>query len=123
MAFYTYHQNNSGGSWDVDKAAGIGSYVIVEAASAAKADGIAKAIGLYFDSVENDVDCDCCGDRWYEQWGEGSEIPQIHGEDVSGGTYLNEWWAYDKKELPAFIHYADGTVKTVEIGKKPRLDE
>ena len=29
---------------------------------------LAEDIGLYFDGVEQGMDCSCCGDRWYRAW-------------------------------------------------------
>lgn len=63
MAFYKYDQNNSGGSFDVDE--NITHRVVIEAVSESEADIIAKNIGIYFNGVDDGLDCDCCGDRWY----------------------------------------------------------
>jgi hypothetical protein len=59
--FYTFTQNNSGGSFIDEPKQGIGMYVIVEANSEAEATAKAESIGLYFDG---EGDCSCCGDRW-----------------------------------------------------------
>jgi hypothetical protein len=57
--FYCFRQNNSGGQF-------IGDVVInIEADSAEEANEIALDNGIYFDGVEEDKDCECCGDRWY----------------------------------------------------------
>lgn len=113
--FYTYSQNNSGGSFDYDPYAGISHYVIIEADTAERADARALEIGLYFDGVENDYDCDCCGDRWYPQtWyssdAEGTEAPSVYGrrvDEVTKGDLGMKW--IDGFEI--FVHYADGTFK------------
>lgn len=39
--------------------------VWIEAESAAEANRLAQYNGLYFDGVDDGIDCDCCGDRWY----------------------------------------------------------
>ena len=72
--FYTYRQNNSGGSF-------IGAMnVIVEADSAKEADEIAQENGVYFNGVSLGMDCGCCGDRWYPAWDDdGTEQPEIYG--------------------------------------------
>lgn len=60
--FYTFRQNNSGGTFVENWALGIGRTVIVEADSCDEANQIAEQIGLYFDGVG---DClSCCGPRW-----------------------------------------------------------
>lgn len=59
MPFYHYDQNNSGGAFDEPAL-----NVFIEASSDEEADTIAEANGIYFDGVEDDKDCPCCGDRW-----------------------------------------------------------
>jgi hypothetical protein len=73
--YYTFSQNNSGGSW-------IGpQYVIVKADSASEANEIAENYGIYFDGVKQEIDCECCGDRWCQVWeDEGTEEPTIFGD-------------------------------------------
>jgi hypothetical protein len=65
MAWFRFHQNNSGGSHDIDHKKGIGPNVWVEADTPEEANEYAKSIGVYFDGVEKELDCECCGDRWY----------------------------------------------------------
>lgn len=60
--WYHYRQNNSGGSFLVDRERGTSVNVYIEAESAYHADHRAETIGLYFGG---EGDCDCCGDRWY----------------------------------------------------------
>lgn len=79
MKFYTYTQNNSGGSFDVDE--NVAHYVIIEAENSDDADMIAEGVGVYFDGCSKGMDCECCGDRWYSAYREGSESPQIYGDD------------------------------------------
>jgi len=62
MSFFTYRQNNSGGSFVENEHVNI--FVIIEADSAKQADNKAKSIDIYFDGCENGTDCHCCGDRW-----------------------------------------------------------
>jgi hypothetical protein len=74
--FFTYHQNNSGGSF-------VGpQFVIIEADSASEANYIAENhpdSPIYFDGCEAERDCKCCGDRWYRTYDDGTEKPQIYG--------------------------------------------
>jgi hypothetical protein len=74
--FFTYRQNNSGGRFIGAK------YVIVEAESAKEADEIAEENDVYFDGVSDGYDCGCCGDRWSRQWEDGTEKPEICGEEA-----------------------------------------
>lgn len=113
MAFYNFHQNNSGGGFDFNEAVGITYNVIIEADDAAHANYLAERIGLYFDGVETGWDCDCCGDRWYRagEWDdEGTERPELYGKDVTAEGYHNKYsWARGASP-DVFVHYADGRV-------------
>ena len=107
--FFTYGQNNSGGSFIVDHDAGIAHYVIVEAASHDEANRRALDIGIYFNGADDDgMDCPCCGDRWHEAYGEGWDKPLISGKppNMLGN---NRFWNDD-----VYIHYLDGRVEKVE---------
>ena len=59
MSFYTFRQNNSGGTFTLPAI-----NVSVEADSADEANDIAESHGVYFDD-NCEVDCECCGQRWY----------------------------------------------------------
>ena len=94
--FYTYRQNNSGGSWT-----GPAKYVIVEATSALDADKRAQTKGLYFDGSG---DCSCCGTRWSEAYeGEGESEPKIY--DSPAREYTTEYASFGDDVV---IFYADG---------------
>lgn len=67
--FFTFNQNNSGGRFILDTT--VAEYVVIEATNHKQANAIALSIGLYFDGVDDDVDCPCCGDRWF-RCGDGS---------------------------------------------------
>ena len=109
--FYTYIQNNSGGSFKITKK--IKHYVIIEADSAKEADEKAESIGLYFDGVKKGIDCPCCGDRWHEAYSlgvgiEGTKEPEIWGQ--SALKYLKEKeWSLWKEE--AIVYYKNGKVE------------
>lgn len=78
MKFYEFCQNNSGGSFDVNEH--ITHRVLIEANDADEAIDIAESLGIYFDGVENGMDCECCGDRWYRPWSDnGKEFPYRYG--------------------------------------------
>jgi len=76
MQYYTFRQNNSGGSFDGHK------YIVIKAPSAEAANNFAeKHTPIYFD-YGYEVDCSCCGTRWnalYEDE-EGTEVPSKYGE-------------------------------------------
>ncbi len=79
--FYTFYQNNSGGKFIVDK--DVTQIVIIEAESAEQANIKAESIGIYFDGVESEWDCECCGDRWYRvSEDDFADAPMIYGDAV-----------------------------------------
>jgi hypothetical protein len=108
--FFTFNQNNSGGEFDIDLESGISEYVIIEAATASEANDRAEEIGLYFDGCNNEMDCECCGDRWSRAWEDelGDDTPMIYGEDV-----------FTVKKVffggIVFIHYLDGKIEKVVL--------
>jgi hypothetical protein len=109
--FYTYSQNNSGGSF-------IGPYfVIVEADSARQANSIAQDHGVYYDGVEFGDDCECCGDRWepIEKDSEGTLSPMIFGNTDIQQTLNERWWTSDSS---AIVVYHDGSVDYYEKKKE-----
>ena len=96
--FYIFDQNNSGGYWDKV----LGYVVIIEAETPEKANEKAEEIGIYFDGVENDIDCECCGDRWC----------RVEPEKLK--DFVEEIKYYQKKrELTSNIYYADGRVEEI----------
>lgn len=109
LEFFTFSQNNSGGSFIIDEKAGITEFVIVEAKDYNDANRRAKDIGLYFDGVANDQDCQCCGDRWCEQWNEhGTKKPEVYGKPVKDAD------CYGSNKIAA-VHYVNGKIKIVKL--------
>src|SRR5690606_30959326 len=79
MSFFTFGQNNSGGR-SLEPAI----TVVIEADNAREAKDIAEAEGLYFNGVEDERDCYCCGDRWDEPWDdEADEVPSLYGKPIT----------------------------------------
>lgn len=75
MAFFIFNQNNSGGHFHQNER--VDCYVIVEAKDATQANDRAESIGIYFNGVRADRDCECCGDRWYPAYGDGFALPGV----------------------------------------------
>lgn len=107
--YYTFNQNNSGGSFDFDESRGITHRVIIEANSLAEATDRAKSIGLYFDGCESGMDCECCGDRWYAPWGDGDEQPDVYGKNPREAINFKSGWMDDGKEI--CIHPMNGPLE------------
>lgn len=81
--WFEYRQNNSGGSFVSDQ--NVAHSVWVEADSHESANEIAKDKGIYFDGVEDDRDCPCCGDRWWPCSDSDSEdVPSTYVRDKNG---------------------------------------
>ena len=113
--FWTFDQNNSGGSFDFDEKSGITHYVIIEASS--KSDAVKRAydIGIYFDGCAEGRDCPCCGDRWHEPWGDdGDDAPLLYGQPLSKATGFQ--WMPDGKEIA--VHYADERIEWFGVAKE-----
>lgn len=110
--FFHFRQNNSAGWFHIDSDAGISVNVIVEARSAEWANQAARDLGIYFDGVGNDVDCECCGDRWTRAWMDGDEVPSMYGRPVhDSGFMVGSRWA--KSEPEGFIHYVTGAQEAI----------
>ena len=108
--FYTFRQNNSGGSFDFNENLCVA--VIIEAYDSDDANNRAREIGIYFDGVCDGRDCGCCGDRWHTvDEGDGKDIPMVYGEDISNM----------KKECfieYCIVHYINGTKKKIVFPKE-----
>jgi hypothetical protein len=109
--FYTFAQNNSGGSFVYNE--NLSEWVIIEAYNYQAANDIAERHGIYFNGVGFGPDCPCCGDRWSEQRDEDASTfePEVFGipafDRVSWHTGAPE---------PIVIHYLDG--RRVKAGQK-----
>lgn len=72
--FFEFNQNNTGGSFDVDGK--LCHRLIIEEDDYRKAIKKAEELGCYWNGVEDGLDCDCCGDRWYKPYSDrGIVIP------------------------------------------------
>lgn len=106
MKLYHFRQNNSGGRFEYSRKRGISVNVFVEAESAEVANRKAvDSLGIYFDGCRDGLDCDCCGDRWYET----SEYASVEGReqaDKRAAPYGGQW-----EPVEGFIHWADGRIE------------
>lgn len=91
--------------------------MFIEAGDSSEANCIAQDLGVYFNGVDNDIDCLCCGDRWRSAWGS-VELPMTWawGNDTFVFDTVEEYAAYMKKELYSSytirLFYKNGEVKT-----------
>lgn len=106
--FFHFNQNNSGGFFEDNEA--VCADVIIEADSPSDANRRAEDVGIYFNGCAGGRDCECCGDRWYEQWYDegGTENPTIYGRSVyelTQGLFREKCYIYRKdgsKEVVVF---------------------
>lgn len=89
--FYTYRQNNTGGSFTKPAI-----NLVIEAEDASEADLIAVEAGAYFDP-EYTIDCECCGQRWYRA---GDWDKRLTLEDALEEIYES---SYATKNIPNCI--------------------
>lgn len=62
--YFEFDQNNSGGSFTVNKR--VTGRLFIVASNKEEALGKAFGLGIYMDGVQRGKDCGCCGDRWSE---------------------------------------------------------
>jgi len=107
--FFHFSQNNSGGSFIVNN--NVAHHVIIEAIDANHANQLAEGIGIYFDGCAKDMDCSCCGDRWYPRDdSDGMEVPSVYGEALDIAAQ-NDWFA-SQGEPFCHVYYLDGLKQT-----------
>lgn len=105
--FYEFNQNNSGGRFIRNNR--VDHHVIIEADHLPQLEARALSIGIYFNGVDAGMDCRCCGDRWYEPWGDakGDVVPSYYGSPL---TLANSSTTKNPREHTVVIHYLDGRV-------------
>lgn len=116
--FFTFRQNNTGGSFVIDGDNGIGINVIIEAFDEYDALHIAETIDLYFDG---NGDCECCGYRWDANDSQNhTKNPTIYDVDVSNGKFIDDEGVLHKHK--SYIHYLNKPFKKVShVKSKKRL--
>ena len=114
--FFEFTQNNSGGSFSVDKE--LCHRVVIEAESAEEANNIASGMGIYFDGCDAGHDCPCCGDRWYSvDDSDGDTFPytdfgeRTFQDEVEYYQYLADTYGWTKPDCRIF--YKDGKVTEI----------
>jgi hypothetical protein len=104
--FYTFHQNNSGGSFVINN--NVAPYVIVEADSAVEANQIAEELEIYFNGCSDGIDCECCGDRWWPvDEDDGTVEPKVYDSDPDKVRRV----CVPEGKVHARVFYKDGTRK------------
>lgn len=107
-----WDQNNPGGSFIMNDK--LCHRVVIEEDNYNKAENKALKMGIYYNGVEDNFDCECCGDRWYR--GEELKFPMQWDEQLAFYNvedYLDHinnlygWGPVDSR-----IFYKDGYVKT-----------
>jgi hypothetical protein len=79
-----FDQNNSGGRFVVDN--NVCHRVVIEANSEKETIRKAEDLGCYWNGVDKDIDCPCCGDRWYDSPDE-IDIEKYSNEGYTAGVY------------------------------------
>jgi hypothetical protein len=104
--FYSFRQNNSGGSYVRDD--DLDASVYIEAVDADHANARAANIGIYFDGCSTGQDCSCCGDRWYPAgaYGDDSGIADEDSITVYRSAYTEK--PYETGDVPLKIAATDG---------------
>ena len=116
--FFEFDQNNSGGSFSVDKK--LCQRLFIESKNIQEAISKAKDMGVYFDGVEKGIDCSCCGDRWYQP--KIIKFPYVYSnektfKDIEAyAQYLADKYGWTDPD--ARIFYANGEVKEIYTNKK-----
>ena len=116
VKYYDFNQNNSGGRYKIDE--NTGQNTIIAARDMSEANERAERLGIYFNGCRDGMDCDCCGDRWSEQYSESKDVePLVYGSDPTSYLTKDSWGFHDK----IVVHHADGTRETF-TKKDPKAD-
>lgn len=110
MKYYHFNQNNSGGSFVINKEQGIAHEVYVQANSSGEANIIAINKGIYFNGCSDGSDCPCCGDRWDPVCEDDAKtsLPDFNSAEYWSGWYRDT----------AAVYKDDGSVKWYEQPKE-----
>ena len=89
--FYEFSQNNSGGGFDTDDK--LCHRLFIEADSNEEAISKAENLGCYWNGVDEGMDCECCGDRWYPS----DNVVDLENINKRWGGYEVSEWLSEKK--------------------------
>ena len=117
LKFFTFTQNNSGGSFDFDIDNGITHYVVIQAKDEEAARKAAKKIGIYFDGVDSGRDCACCGDRWFCYNIDVYDQPMVYSQPVDKAEDFSQWMDEGREIC---VHYTNGKKEWFGIKKRGR---
>lgn len=86
LKWFQFRQNNSGGSFHRNE--NLSVEVFIQAHNKREAISIGEDLGMYFNGVEDGMDCPCCGDRWSEWCSEVDESEFTVGDEVRVHRYV-----------------------------------
>lgn len=119
LYWFRFDQNNSGGSFHVDKK--ICYRLYLQASDYGSARTKALELGVYFDGVSNGIDCSCCGDRWSDYEEKIGKFPMEYKGTISfkdieeyAQFMANEYGGWTTPDIR--LYYADGKVKEIFKG-------
>lgn len=119
MAWYKFRQNNSGGSFQYKPERGISVEVIIEANDYREVLDRAELIGLYFNGCDSGMDCNCCGDRWYESDDIVDEVPEPDEPLIKDESKRYSFTKWIKDGYETFVHPSEsdfyGAHATIEV--------
>ena len=110
--YFHFSQNNPGGSFVIDET--VAHHVIIQARSPEEANRIAVNVGMYFEGCLAGLDCNCCGDRWSQAYGEGDETPLIYGSDPAA---YQDYFTKPGQPM-CYVYHLDGSKTTYRQPKK-----
>lgn len=106
LKWFVFDQNNSGGRFVVNDK--LDTRVFIQAKNAKEANYLAETLGIYFNGVEDETDCDCCGDRWYAQYDDtkGTDEPSLYGQKITKEELKEQKWngSYGKRGIKVYSY-------------------
>lgn len=110
--FYEFIQNNSGGNYKISKEEKISKHILIEAFNSYEANALAlQYTEIYFDGVDCQHDCECCGDRW-------KRVRESDVIDSSIEEYkknLKKRFLENDTDFFCILHYGSDDLEIVEV--------
>jgi hypothetical protein len=107
MNYYMWRQKNTGGSFITDD--DVSRFVVIEAEGYDQAEEKALNLDIYYNGVDSERDCACCGDRWYE-----GDLVELKDGDTIENYLQREEDEYPCRDTMTILHLADGSKKTFQ---------